>query len=128
MSPHRIFVYGSLLRGLANHAVLGAARYLGTARTEPRWTLRSLGSFPALCAGGYTSVAGELYELNDAELARVDRLEGHPTFYRRTALTLADGSLAETYVYQHDTRELPLVPSGDWRAFQAARNEGARRR
>jgi gamma-glutamylaminecyclotransferase len=95
--PSLLFVYGTLMRGQRNHAFLDAAQYLGRVRTAASYTLVSLGPFPALREGGSAAVEGELYEVDGAILADLDQLEGHPNFYRRDAVLLADGRPSVTY-------------------------------
>ncbi len=58
----------------------------------------SLGAYPGIIAGGSTAIVGEVYEVDEATLAELDRLEGHPEFYRRTEIALADGARVEAYV------------------------------
>jgi gamma-glutamylcyclotransferase (GGCT)/AIG2-like uncharacterized protein YtfP len=48
----RVFVYGTLRRGEPNHHLLDARMLLRAGRTEPRFTLVSLGAFPAMIDGG----------------------------------------------------------------------------
>jgi gamma-glutamylaminecyclotransferase len=117
----RLFVYGTLLSGEGNHRVLRGARLLGMRRTEPRYTLVSLGAFPALLQGGTSSIAGEVYEVDDATLAAVDRLEGHPHLYRRTAVSLLGGERVDGYVLARARRDRPpVIKSGDWRDYRCA--------
>ncbi|MGZ3478040.1 MAG: gamma-glutamylcyclotransferase family protein [Polyangiales bacterium] len=118
-----MFVYGTLLRGEHNHRLLRGARLVAVARTVPRYTLVSLGGFPGMIDGGRTSVVGEVYRLADPSmLAVLDRLEGHPRFYERRAVSLARGPRnVEGYVLPADqTRGRPVIVSGDWRAHRAA--------
>ncbi|MEZ4323566.1 MAG: gamma-glutamylcyclotransferase family protein, partial [Polyangiales bacterium] len=91
-APTRVFVYGTLLAGEPNHRVLAGARLVANARTQPAFELRDLGPFPGLVSGGAHAVAGEVYEVDEATLAALDRLEGHPRFYRRTRIALEDGA------------------------------------
>src|SRR5690606_19616506 len=95
---YRVFVYGTLRRGEANHRLLERATFLREARTIPAFSLRDLGAFPGLFAGGHTPVVGEVYEVDAATLARLDRLEGHPSFYRREPIALDDGERVEAYL------------------------------
>lgn len=114
-APRRIFVYGSLKAGLHNHHRLRGARFVGNARTEPAFTMYSLGSFPGVVSIGNTSIEGEVYEVDAETLAGLDELEGHPRFYRRTALTLADGQRVETYLLDEVQVEgRPAVIRGKW--------------
>ncbi len=50
-------------------------------------------------------------------LAALDRLEGHPRFYRRTRIALEDGAAVETYLLAPEQVEgRPVIDSGSWRA------------
>ena len=67
--------------------------------------------------GGEHAVAGEVYEVDEATLAALDRLEGHPRFYRRTRIALEDGAAVETYLLAPEQVEgRPVIDSGNWRA------------
>ncbi len=112
----RVFVYGSLLSGEPNHRVLASARCVGETRTERRFALHNLGAYPAMVAGGAHAIVGEVYEVDARTLASLDALEGHPRFYRRTTIALADGTSAETYLLTPAQVEgRPLIASGSWR-------------
>ncbi|MCC6649382.1 MAG: gamma-glutamylcyclotransferase [Polyangiaceae bacterium] len=118
----RVFVYGSLLAGEPNHRVLAGAALLGAATTTPTFTLYDLGAFPGLVACGEHVVAGEVYEVDAVGLAHLDRLEGHPSFYRRTPITLADGADVETYLLTRaQVAGRPVVTTGSWRVHRKER-------
>lgn len=111
-----LFVYGTLLRGERNHRVLGRAEYVGDAKTTARFTMFDLGSYAAIVAGGRTGITGELYVVDEAALATLDRLERHPNLYRRTEIELEGGGRAEAYVYvSTEHRRWREVASGSWR-------------
>ena len=111
-----VFVYGTLLRGESNAYLLAGAQYLGHAHTGPGFELVDLGAYPAMTPGGNSSVAGELYAVDSRTLATLDRLEGHPDYYRRTGIVLSDGTGAQTYVMSPDrVLGYPRIESGDWR-------------
>ncbi len=126
-----IFVYGTLLRGESNHRFLARASFVAEARSEPWFELVDLGHFPALIAGGQTAVHGELYRVDDETLSRLDRLEGHPHFYTRTNIALADGVHAQTYLLPaHQAAGARRITSGSWRTRDdgsAAAAPGVRR-
>ena len=118
-----LMVYGTLLLGEPNHPRMDGATFVREARTEPRFTLTDLGPFPALREGGTVSVAGEVYEVTPEHLAALDRFEGVPRLYERTAVRLADGSFAEAYVQRMTSYRTPgVIASGDWRAYRKERN------
>lgn len=94
MPPIRLFVYGSLRRGAENHHELGAAVFLGRVKTTPSYGIARLGVYPALVSGS-TSVAGELYRVEEADLPVLDAFEGPG--YRRALVRLEDGGAAVAY-------------------------------
>lgn len=113
----RLFVYGSLRRGFRYHDHLRDALHVGVDRTQPAFTLKSLGAYPALVTDGSTSVLGEVFEVSAALLQELDEFEEHPRMYRRTLIELESGRVAHCYLYVADPErwdELPSVVSGDW--------------
>jgi gamma-glutamylcyclotransferase (GGCT)/AIG2-like uncharacterized protein YtfP len=111
---HRVFVYGTLLRGELNHPLLDGAVYVGAHRTEPCFTLYSLGGYPGLVGGGSTAVSGEVYRLDDFGLRRLDRLEGYPRLYGRRLMATPFGR-AWAYLYRGAVGDRSVIRSGDWR-------------
>lgn len=107
---HRVFIYGTLKRGFPNHqAGLAAARFLGRVRTHVAFPLVIGGRWfsPYLLdeAGRGQRVFGELFQVDDTGLARLDEMEGvgHPRGYRRILVGLVEpdekpGGEAFTYV------------------------------
>jgi gamma-glutamylaminecyclotransferase len=120
-----VFVYGSLRKGEFNHrllAVPGARLIMAKSRTEPGYELRDLGAFPGMVRGGAGAVIGEVYEVDEATLAALDRLEGHPRFYSRTRIALDDGTIVEAYLLSPGrVMGRPVIPTGDWRAHRRDR-------
>jgi gamma-glutamylcyclotransferase (GGCT)/AIG2-like uncharacterized protein YtfP len=120
--PDRVFVYGSLKHGLSNHRLLEKAVYAGEGTLEG-YRMYSLGAFPAIVEGtplGQESrwtVEGEVYEVSAEILAALDRLEGHPSFYRRHRVLLQGGERVWVYTLRNDqVRGRALIPSGVWSA------------
>lgn len=131
-----VFVYGSLRRGLSNHQILtdmhGAASFVGMARVTGR--LRNLGPYPGLYRDGHqlAPVVGEIYLVDAAGLARLDRLEGHPIVYRRETMRARLDDSTETdvmvYVFQEPMRFLDIIVpltqgEYDWVAYIKAKQE-----
>ena len=84
-----LFVYGSLKQGFPNEHINTGRRVAGEYRTHERYALYLLGpgEVPCLVAppGDGHQVIGELYEVDDDDLRRMDRLEriGEPEGYER---------------------------------------------
>lgn len=116
-----VFVYGSLLSGLSNHDVLsrnGSAVFVRADRTPPFYTMVDLGSFPGVFQCGSTKIVGEVWSVDRECLAALDRLEGHPHFYKRCPVSLVGTRQAVTYFLQRSGRMYgrSMVSSGDWRS------------
>jgi gamma-glutamylaminecyclotransferase len=82
---HIVFVYGTLKRGYGNNRLLSNATFLGEGETEGRFGLYNGSGFPFVSknASVFSNIRGDVYAINDSELERLDRLEGHPNFYKR---------------------------------------------
>uniref|UniRef100_A0A182WY00 Gamma-glutamylcyclotransferase family protein n=1 Tax=Anopheles quadriannulatus TaxID=34691 RepID=A0A182WY00_ANOQN len=88
----RVFVYGTLKRGEPNHhwltdAANGQARFIAKGRTVGRYPLvvatRHNVPFLLDVPGTGHSVVGEIYEIDDRMLGRLDVLEDYPQLYDR---------------------------------------------
>jgi gamma-glutamylaminecyclotransferase len=113
---HRVFVYGTLMKGEHHHEVLKEASFVGLAETEPTFELVQIDYYPALLPQGATRVIGEVYEVDDAMLAKLDELEEVPDYYVRELVRLADGSEAHVYVMPRDRADgAEPIPSGYFR-------------
>jgi gamma-glutamylcyclotransferase (GGCT)/AIG2-like uncharacterized protein YtfP len=110
MAHVHVFVYGTLMRGGANHPVLIrlGARYVSAARTKRGRTLVDLGPYPALLPLDESrdavgpNVHGELFALDDASLPELDAFEGAPTLYVREPIDVVSDegeTSAFTYVF-----------------------------
>lgn len=121
---HKVFVYGSLLSGMGNNALLKDAKFLGKATTTPGFQMLDIGWFPGVVEdpSGIT-IHGEVYEVSDETLARLDRLEGFRVcdpengLYNRKNIETSFGE-AIIYIYNnHLGRDKNFVTSGNWRLY-----------
>ncbi len=118
-----LFLYGSLMRGLANHNLLSSeVEFIAEGLTEPTYSLLDLGPYPGAVAGGRSALHGELYAVPRGDLPRLDAFEGVPSFYHRVRTTL-DVPEGTAWIYLLTT--LPYgaayIPSGSWRQCLEAR-------
>jgi gamma-glutamylcyclotransferase (GGCT)/AIG2-like uncharacterized protein YtfP len=80
---HRVFVYGTLKRGHPNNSLLVGSEFLGEAVTVPTYKMVET-SFPVIMPDpSGKPVAGEIYAVDDATLARLDQLEREGRSYDR---------------------------------------------
>jgi gamma-glutamylcyclotransferase (GGCT)/AIG2-like uncharacterized protein YtfP len=114
--PCRLFVYGTLLPGERDHALLASAEWLGPATTEALFQLVDLGVYAALIPDGKVAVHGELYALSLETRRAIDVARQVPILFQRTSIRLADGTEAEAYVMAADpVRGKRRLAHGDWR-------------
>ena len=92
---HRIFVYGTLKKGFPNHArYMQSAEKLGDYRTVESYPLVLIGERCVPCMinapGKGEQIEGELYEVDDECLERLDALERikEPDGYRRLKINV----------------------------------------
>jgi gamma-glutamylaminecyclotransferase len=103
---HLVFVYGTLKRGERNFDRMAGARFIGPAVTRgAAYVLRKYDSVsrpgrlaPDVSEGGEHRIAGELFEVDDALLAELDRFERVGTDYERRTVALAGGQTAGMYL------------------------------
>jgi gamma-glutamylcyclotransferase (GGCT)/AIG2-like uncharacterized protein YtfP len=124
-----LFVNGTLMRGLALHANLRAATFLGEVATEPCYRIYSIddrhpGMFRlADDEPGGINVPGELYRLDEATWAAVEA--GEPPGLYRGEVRLADGRVVWGILYPRalaEGRHRDISAFGGWRAYWAARH------
>lgn len=108
-----VLVYGSLRKDFYNHRLLKGSKFLG--ETEIKGTLFNLGPYPALSLKGDYNIRCEGYDVSPDTLKNLDRLEGHPSYYKREEV---DSDFGKAYVYTMDhDKKLGLnhvIMSGDW--------------
>ena len=103
-----VFVYGTLKRGGSNHSFLAGQGFLGDARTVAGYRLFELEGFPGMVAlpDDRAGVSGEIWSVDEACLAELDRLEGiDEGLYRRERVKLLApfaNQAIETYIYARD--------------------------
>jgi gamma-glutamylcyclotransferase (GGCT)/AIG2-like uncharacterized protein YtfP len=125
---HKVFVYGSLLSGMGNHGLLSSAKFIGTTKTTPHFKMMDLGWFPGVVEHHEgDSIIGEVYEVDDEQLYRLDRLEGYnssnPTMglYNKKEINTEFGK-AIIYIYNNPFERTGIfVSNGDWRTYVSSK-------
>jgi len=109
-------VYGTLLSGERDHALLAGAALIGPALTTAMHQLVELNVYAALIPDGKVAVHGELYAVSLETRRQIDVARQVPILFQRTAITLSDGSEAEAYVMHPDqVRGKRRIAHGDWK-------------
>lgn len=111
-----LFIYGTLKRGHCRHQAMAGQQFIADVATEPHYRLVSCGNYPGLVHavnGKGLSIRGELWNVNEACLDRLDRIEGvDEQLYERTAVKLS-GQYAsldvQTYYFLGPSENLPDI-------------------
>ncbi|MCA0988709.1 gamma-glutamylcyclotransferase family protein [Guptibacillus algicola] len=119
---HIVFVYGTLRKGESNHHVIEGATLL----EEYSWTSGALydtgAGYPAMFGSSEHVVYGEIYEVDDTYLSRIDVLEGFQegrsaNLYDRVIQTVHSKEKtydAITYIMKTRSSSFGQIDSGDW--------------
>lgn len=105
----RVFTYGSLKRGQRNNILLRDSVFVQEAVTEPKYRLYDCGSYPCMVKDERNgqAIQGEVWDVDEDTLRRLDRLEGVPWLYQREAVALQGVEYPViAYYYQEDIRDL----------------------
>jgi len=104
-----IFVYGTLKRGQRRHELLLGQVFLREAVTLPRYRLYDNGRYPCLVEAPESGVAvtGEIWQVEEDVLKRLDDYEGVPDLYvRRRILLQEQASPVWSYFFCGDVTDL----------------------
>jgi gamma-glutamylaminecyclotransferase len=116
MSPVEIFVYGTLKRGGANHGQMAGQQFVAEATTRAIYRLYALDEYPGMvkaAGAGGRSIAGEIWKVDAAGLARLDAFEGVPEgIYAQAEVALEppnDRPGIRTYLYLQPVTSHPEI-------------------
>lgn len=99
-----LFVYGTLKSGHPNNYLLNSQRYLGVAKTQPKYQMYRYSSYPALIKSSDANfgILGELYEVHDNCFNFLDEFEGTSSgLFKRDFIELDNFNLSFLPVYQN---------------------------
>lgn len=119
----KVFVYGSLLKGMGNNPLLKDSKLLGEAKITG-FTMLDLGWFPGIIHDekAVIPIKGEVYDVDEITLHYLDRLEGYNPFNPKSGLynkATVDTDWGKAIVYTYNrASKVPvdrMVHTGDWR-------------
>jgi gamma-glutamylcyclotransferase (GGCT)/AIG2-like uncharacterized protein YtfP len=127
MNKHLVFVYGTLRRGGAGamHIRFPDAKFIADA--EVRGSLYDLGAYPGLRLDeSDSSVIGEVYEVDDELLRRLDDFEASSHYVRRQVEILSGSHWRIVWTYEPDPEFYSLrkpITSGNWIEHAATKTD-----
>ncbi|WP_147802174.1 gamma-glutamylcyclotransferase family protein [Alkalicoccus halolimnae] len=122
----KVFVYGTLREGCSNSFLLENSRKISSqAYLEGRLDDTGNG-YPGLVEDPSEVCCGELYEINEETLRKLDDLEGYregrrENLYERTVRSVktADGKEeAYAYIYNYPSQTKGPIPFNDWKVHE----------
>ncbi|HKO43473.1 MAG TPA: gamma-glutamylcyclotransferase family protein [Pyrinomonadaceae bacterium] len=127
MSRHLVFVYGSLRRGNASEMSVRFPDATYVAEGKVRGRLYDLGAYPGLLLDGSASmVKGEVYEVDDDTLHRLDEFELNSDYSRKHVEVELGSERTECWIYVPGRAAevltgYEIIESGDWIAHMRTR-------
>lgn len=123
MNKNLVFVYGTLKRGFSNHYLLEKSTFIGEGVTEENMIMYERG-IPFLNdeEKGITQIHGEVYEVTDRTLDKLDLLEGYNknfpdnSFYKRKikSIILNNNVKLNCFVYICNYYKGNIIKSGKY--------------
>lgn len=120
MGRHFVFVYGSLRRGNAGAMSVRFPNAVYVAEGRVRGSLYDLGEYPGLVMDGAVSfVTGEVYQVDDDTLNRLDKFELTSDYSRKQVEVEHGLERTDCWIYVPDRvaeffGDHELIESGDW--------------
>lgn len=111
-----VYVYGTLKTGFRNNVLLSDCKLIQEATTKPLYRLYDCGPYPCLIKDEKNGkrIRGEIYQIDDVVLKRLDRLEGVPFLYNRFDIELENFDHPTiAYFYQDDVSNF-IECDGSW--------------
>jgi gamma-glutamylcyclotransferase (GGCT)/AIG2-like uncharacterized protein YtfP len=118
MNKHLVFVYGTLRRGGARAMSIRfpSSRFVTDAKVSG--SLYDLGAYPGLLLNDSNSlVIGELYEVDDEILSKLDDIEASSHYWRKQVKISLGTRSRKCWIYAPNPEAFSrrtLITSGDW--------------
>ncbi|MCB1674597.1 MAG: gamma-glutamylcyclotransferase, partial [Pseudomonadales bacterium] len=122
----KVFVYGTLLKGMVRANVLSASGLIDHGFIEA--SLHDLGDYPSISSSNDSEVFGEIYEINAETLSILDNIEGFCPEYVQQSLyirrqvmvkgiTMNCNHDAWTYFFNGELSNKNIITCGDYRRY-----------
>lgn len=99
----KLFIYGTLKRGGRLNGHLQGQKFLGETKTVGKYQLLKIGWYPGLVQSeNGNQIEGELWEVTDDCLQRLDVVEGAPDLFRRDNVEIENQENIQSYFYNGD--------------------------
>jgi gamma-glutamylcyclotransferase (GGCT)/AIG2-like uncharacterized protein YtfP len=118
MNKHLVFVYGTLRRGSTGALSIRFPNSKFVSDAQVSGSLYDLGAYPGLLLNESNSlVIGEVYEVHDETLHRLDEFEASSNYVRKQVEISLGAGRERCWTYEPDPDSYSfnkLITSGDW--------------
>ena len=118
MNKHLVFVYGTLRRGSTRAMSIRFPNSKFIAEAKVNGSLYDLGAYPGLLLNeSSSSVTGEVYEVDDEILNKLDDFEASSHYWRKQVEISLGAHRRICWVYEPNPEfysQRTLITSGDW--------------
>lgn len=127
VTKHLVFVYGSLRRGGAGAMPIRFPNSKFIADAKVSGCLYDLGAYPGLLIDESNSlVIGEVYEVDDELLKKLDDFEASSHYWRKQAEVSVGTDRRTCWVYEPNPEFYSLrriITSGDWMEYAKTKTD-----
>lgn len=113
IKKHYLFVYGSLISHNSHHYLLEGSKFVGRAILE-NYGLYKIAWYPGIVLKEGSKVLGEVYEVDENTLKKIDEFEGEGELYKREKIKVILENKKElevwTYIYLQEVEEENYIP------------------
>lgn len=111
-----VAAYGTLREGYGNNRLIPEGCHIGLGKTVEKYTMTSSG-IPFVSKKPTTQIVVDVYSIDEDTLKRLDRLEGHPDWYKREIIPILmnTSKVVNAWLYfNEDAHHLPIIDTGDY--------------
>ncbi|MBA2524816.1 MAG: gamma-glutamylcyclotransferase [Pyrinomonadaceae bacterium] len=127
MNKHLVFLYGTLRRGGARAMSMRFPNSKFIADAKVSGSLYDLGAYPGLLLSELNSlVIGEVYEVDDEILNKLDDMEASSDYWRKQVEISLDTHRRTCWVYEPNPEfysHRTLITSGDWIEYSKTKTD-----
>lgn len=127
MNNHLVFIYGSLRRGGPGAMSIRFPNSKFITDAKVSGSLYDLGAYPGLLVNESNSmVIGEVYEVDDELLKKLDEFEASSNYWRKQVEISLGSGCKRCWTYEPDPEFYSfrtLIGSGDWIEFSKTKTD-----
>lgn len=110
----KLFVYGTLMNYSGQMKRFSPESKFITNSVVVGYSIYSLGGFPGIKEVHGSQVYGEIWDVPESDIPRLDAYESEGRLYLRNVVGTYNNEQLQAYVYNHPVRDADRIKSGYW--------------